>query len=217
MDERHPAPRTDRLVLRVEISAEEGSPLGADALASGLQRLVAPPAAPVPAPPEPDHSVERLELEQREAGLRARETELDARLAAAERKHAARVAELERRAAEHEADRESRDGLTASEKIRLAQRTRRAAELEEELGERLRDLDEREERLDTREAEFEADVELREQCMERLRAELTELEQRLERKESELLLYVGEVQGELSRREVGWWPTGAAPGTVRHH
>ena len=53
--------------------------------------------------------------------------------------------------------------------------------------------------------------------MERWREELTELEQRLDRKESELLLYVGELQGELSRREVGWWPTGAAPGTVRHH
>jgi hypothetical protein len=213
MDERHPAPRTDRLVLRVEISAEDGPALGADVLAAGLQRLV----VPVAPPPEPVAASERLELEQREAGLRAREAELDERLAAAEREHAARVAELERRAAEQEADRESRDGLTASEKIRLAQRARRAAELEEELGERMRDVDEREERLDTREAEFEADVELREQRMERWRAELTELEQRLERKESELLLYVGEVQGELSRREVGWWPTGAAPGTVRHH
>jgi DNA repair exonuclease SbcCD ATPase subunit len=213
MDERHPAPRTDRLVLRVEISAEDGPALGADALAAGLQRLVVP-ADPLP---EPVADSDRLELEQREAGLRAREAELDERLAAAEREHAARVAELERRAAEQEADRESRDGLTASEKIRLAQRARRAAELEEELGERMRDVDEREERLDTREAEFEADVELREQRMERWRAELTELEQRLERKESELLLYVGEVQGELSRREVGWWPTGAAPGTVRHH
>jgi DNA repair exonuclease SbcCD ATPase subunit len=213
MDERHPAPRTDRLVLRVEISAEDGPALAADALAAGLQQLV----VPVAPPPEPVAASERLELEQREAGLRAREAELDERLAAAEREHAARVAELERRAAEQEADRESRDGLTASEKIRLAQRARRAAELEEELGERMRDVDEREERLDTREAEFEADVELREQRMERWRAELTELEQRLERKESELLLYVGEVQGELSRREVGWWPTGPAPGTVRHH
>ena len=220
--------RTDRLVLRVEISAEQGSTFGADALAAGLQRLVvAPPTAPAPEPaPTVDHSAERLELAERAAALSARESELDARLAAAEREHADRLAELERRAAEREATEESRDSLTASEKIRLAQRNRRAAELEEELGERMLDVDEREERLDTREAEKipglvrivrEADVELREQRMERWRAELTELEQRLERKESELLLYVGEVQGELSRREVGWWPTGPAPGTVRHH
>ena len=110
MDERRTDPREDRLVLRVEISAEEGSALGADALAAGLQRLVVPAPAPAPAiapAPAPDGSAERAEL------------------------------------------------------------VRRAAELAE--------------------------------------------------RESELLLYVGEVQGELSRREVGWWPTGAAPGTVRHH
>jgi hypothetical protein len=222
MDERPNDPRGERLVLRVEISAEEGSPVGTDALAAGLHRLVTPAQVPAPAPPPtptpaPDWSAERLELERRADGLAEREAELETRRAAAEREHAARVAELEQLAVEREADREDRDELTASEKIRLAARARRASELEDDLTERLRDLDEREGRLDTREAEFEADVELREQRMERWRAELTELEQRLDRKESELLLYVGEVQGELSRREVGWWPSGPAPGTVRHH
>ena len=220
MDERPNDPPSERLVLRVEISAEEGSALGADALAAGLQRLVAPapaPAPPLSAAPAPDNSAERAELERRAAGLAEREAELDSRLADAERTHAARLAEVEQLASEREAEREDRDGLTASEKIRLAHRAKRAGELEKDLGERVRDLDEREAQLDTREAEFEADVELREQRMERWRAELTELEQRLDRKESELLLYVGELQGELSRREVGWWPTGAAPGTVRHH
>jgi len=220
MDERWTDPRGERLVLRVEISAEEGSALGADALAAGLQQLVAPvpPPAPAIAPePAPDHSAERADLERRTAALAEREAELDARLAEAEREHAARLAEVEQVAAEREAELEDRDGLTASEKIRLAARARRATELEEELSLRMNELDERESQLDTREAEFEADVELREQRMEAWRAELTELEHRLDRKESELLLYVGELQGELSRREVGWWPTGAAPGTVRHH
>ncbi|HEX6699151.1 MAG TPA: hypothetical protein VF101_00315 [Gaiellaceae bacterium] len=216
MDERPNEPRGERLVLRVEISAEEGSALGAEALVAGLQQLAAP-APPPPVALVPDWSAERAEVERQAADLRERETELEARLAATERENAARLAEVEQRAAEREAELEERDGLTASEKIRLAQRMRRTEELERETVERLRDLDEREERLDGREAEFEADVELREQRMERWRAELTELEQRLDRKENELLLYVGELQGELSRREVGWWPTGAAPGTVRHH
>ena len=222
MDERPNDPRGERLVLRVEISTEDGSAVGVDALAAGLQQLVAPARVPAsavaPAPaPAPDWSAERLELERRADGLAEREAELETRLAATEREHAARLVELERLAVERDADREDRDELTASEKIRLAARARRASELEDDLTERLRDLDEREGRLDTREAEFEADVELREQRMERWRAELTELEQRLDRKESELLLYVGELQGELSRREVGWWPSGPAPGTVRHH
>jgi DNA repair exonuclease SbcCD ATPase subunit len=218
MDERRTDPRGERLVLRVEISAEEGSVLGPEALAAGLERLVVPTAPPAPRPePASDQSAEQAELERRSAALAAREGELEARLTEVEREHNARLADVERLAAEGESELEDRDGLTASEKIRLAARARRASELEEDLGERLRDLDEREARLDTREAEFEADVELREQRMERWRAELTELEQRLDRKESELLLYVGELQGELSRREVGWWPTGAAPGTIRHH
>ena len=69
--------------------------------------------------------------------------------------------------------------------------------------------------IESREAEFEADVELREQRMEAWRAELTELEQRLDRKETELTLYVGELQGELSKREPGWWPLAERP--LRHH
>src|ERR687886_302356 len=73
----------------------------------------------------------------------------------------------------------------------------------------------REDALETREAEFERDVELREQRIERWRTELTELEQRLDRKETELTLYVGELQGELSKREPGWWPLAERP--LRHH
>src|SRR5919204_36041 len=106
-------------------------------------------------------------------------------------------------------------GHTVSEKIRLASREKRVAQIEEELDGRLREVDEREDALEAREAEFEADVELREQRIERWRAELSELEQRLDRKETELTLYVGELQGELSKREPGWWPIADRP--LRHH
>src|SRR5207253_8984111 len=118
MDGQRTDPRGDRLVLRVEISAEDGSVLGASALAAGLQQLVAPVPAPAPAiapEPAPDHSAERAALERRTAALAEREAKLDARHAEAERKHAARLAEVEQGAAEREAELEDRDGLTASE------------------------------------------------------------------------------------------------------
>jgi hypothetical protein len=179
------------LVLRVEISAEGGA-LSVPALEAGL-RALAP--APVPAPSVPDD-----ELERREAELERRAAKLD---------------EAERRLNERELELEAGSGHTVSEKIRLASREKRVAQIEEELEGRLRDVDEREDALETREAEFEADVELREQRIERWRAELVELEQRLDRKETELTLYVGELQGELSKREPGWWPVADRP--LRHH
>jgi hypothetical protein len=175
------------LVLRVEISAEGGGELSLPALDAGLRALA-------PARPARDEEAER-----RAAELERREEKLD---------------ELERRLNERELELEAGSGNTASEKIRLASREKRVAQTEEELEERLREVDEREDALETREAEFEADVELREQRIERWRTELTELEQRLDRKETELTLYVGELQGELAKREPSWWP---ADRPVRHH
>ena len=178
------------LVLRVEISAEGGGTLSVPALEAGLRAL-----APAPAPVVPDE-----ELERRTAELERRAAKLD---------------EAERRLNERELELEAGSGHTVSEKIRLASREKRLTTIEEELEARLRDVDDREDALETREAEFEADVELREQRIERWRAELTELEQRLDRKETELTLYVGELQGELSKREPGWWPATERP--LRHH
>ena len=179
------------LVLRVEISAEGGA-LSVPALEAGLRALAPAPAS---APAALDE-----ELERREAELERRVAKLD---------------ETERRLNERELELEAGSGHTASEKIRLAAREKRVAQIEEELEGRLRDVDEREDGLESREAEFEADVELREQRIERWRTELTELEQRLDRKETELTLYVGELQGELSKREPGWWPLAERP--LRHH
>jgi hypothetical protein len=150
-----------------------------------------------PGAPAPVHDEE---LERREAELERRAAKLD---------------EAERRLNERELELEAGSGHTVSEKIRLASREKRVTQIEEELDGRLREVDEREDALEAREAEFEADVELREQRIERWRAELSELEQRLDRKETELTLYVGELQGELSKREPGWWPVADRP--LRHH
>jgi chromosome segregation ATPase len=173
------------LVLRVEISAEGGATLSLPSLLSAAE-------APAPAHDE--------ELERRATDLERRAVKLD---------------EAERRLNERELELDSGAGHTASEKIRLAAREKRLTQIEEELEGRLRDVDDREDALETREAEFEADVELREQRIERWRTELSELEQRLDRKETELTLYVGELQGELSKREPGWWPLAERP--LRHH
>src|SRR5262245_28765073 len=70
---------------------------------------------------------------------------------------------------------------------------------DEAVDERLRDLE-------LREAEFEADVQVREDKMERWRTELEELEQTLERRERDLVSYVDQLQGAMSGsgNDV-WW------------
>ena len=57
------------------------------------------------------------------------------------------------------------------------------------------ELEEREHELLIREAEFEADVMLREERVERWRTELTTLQEQLERRERELADYVEQLQG----------------------
>jgi DNA repair exonuclease SbcCD ATPase subunit len=177
------------LVLRVEISADQ-----AHALAPLLEPEAAPAeptAAAAPSGPTPEMIAERARLAERESELHARARELEER----ER-------ELEQ------------DEATASEKIRLAHRAKRVADAEGELDDRSSDLEHREAALDAREAEFEADVLLREDRIERWRAELGELEIRLDRKEEELQRYVGELQGAMSRKDP-WWP-GSDDALIKH-
>jgi uncharacterized protein (DUF3084 family) len=60
--------------------------------------------------------------------------------------------------------------------------------------------------LDQREAEFEADVQFREDRIERWRTELEELEQTLERRERDLVSYVDQLQGVMSGSDhAAWW------------
>ena len=68
-------------------------------------------------------------------------------------------------------------------------------------------VDERLRELELREAEFEADVQIREDKMERWRTELEELEQTLERREQDLVSYVDQLQGAMSgsSSDAAWW------------
>jgi len=59
--------------------------------------------------------------------------------------------------------------------------------------------------LDQREAEFEADVQFREDRIERWRTELEELEQTLDRREKDLVSYVDQVQSAMSGSNDAWW------------
>jgi hypothetical protein len=67
-------------------------------------------------------------------------------------------------------------------------------------------LQERETELAQREAEFEADVQFREDRIERWRTELEELEQTLDRRERDLVSYVDQLQGVMSGgNDEAWW------------
>jgi len=59
--------------------------------------------------------------------------------------------------------------------------------------------------LEQREAEFEADVQFREDRIERWRTELEELEQTLDRRERDLVSYVDQLQGAMSSNDGAWW------------
>jgi hypothetical protein len=87
---------------------------------------------------------------------------------------------------------------------------------DEAVDERVLQLKERETELQQREAEFEADVQYREDRMERWRTELEELEQTLERRERDLVSYVDQLQGAMSSGSDAWWsrPAGGDGGVL---
>jgi hypothetical protein len=76
---------------------------------------------------------------------------------------------------------------------------------EEVVDARVLELRRRESDLDQREAEFEADVEFREDRIERWRTELEELEQTLERRERDIVSYVDQLQGAMANSDDAWW------------
>jgi hypothetical protein len=82
---------------------------------------------------------------------------------------------------------------------------------------RVLELRQRESELELREAEFEADVQFREDRIERWRTELEELEQTLDRRERDLVSYVDQLQGAMAGSSDAWWsrPAGG-DGGVRH-
>jgi predicted nuclease with TOPRIM domain len=77
---------------------------------------------------------------------------------------------------------------------------------DEAVDERVLELKQRETDLVQREAEFEADVQFREDRIERWRTELEELEQTLDRRERDLVSYVDQLQGAMSGgHDDAWW------------
>jgi hypothetical protein len=81
---------------------------------------------------------------------------------------------------------------------------------------RVLELRQRESDLDQREAEFEADVQFREDRIERWRTELEELEQTLDRRERDLVSYVDQLQGVMANSDDVWWsrPAGGDGGVT---
>lgn len=105
------------------------------------------------------------------------------------------------------ADREAEaGGLTAAQRIRIAHSSWQAHETQRALD------NEPTEEVD---AAHEADIFLREERLVEREDELAALEQQLRRKETELMIYVADLQEELVRRDgdsPGWDPIAAALG-----
>jgi uncharacterized protein (DUF3084 family) len=76
---------------------------------------------------------------------------------------------------------------------------------DEAVDARVLELKQRETDLEQREAEFEADVQFREDRIERWRTELEDLEQTLERRERDLVSYVDQLQGAMAPGNDAWW------------
>ena len=76
---------------------------------------------------------------------------------------------------------------------------------DEAVDARVVELKQRETELDQREAAFEADVEFREDRIERWRTELEELERTLDRRERDLISYVDQIQGVMAGPDEAWW------------
>ncbi len=70
---------------------------------------------------------------------------------------------------------------------------------------RVVELKRREGELELREAQFDADVQFREDRIERWRTELEELEQMLDRRERDLVNYVDQLQGAMTGNDDAWW------------
>jgi uncharacterized protein (DUF3084 family) len=89
---------------------------------------------------------------------------------------------------------------------------------EEIVDARVLELRQRETDLQQREAEFEADVQFREDRIERWRTELEELEQTLDRRERDLVSYVDQLQGAMAGSDDAWWsrPAGGDGGVRRY-
>jgi uncharacterized protein (DUF3084 family) len=140
------------------------------------------------------------EDDEQTAELAAAESQLEEQRSRLQ-EEAERLDRLARDLAEREAE---AGGLTAAQRIRIAHSSWQAHETQRVLHDEPDKID----------AKHEADVFIREERLEQREAELAELEQQLRRKETELMVYVADLQDEVLRRETtGWDPIAAALGS----
>jgi uncharacterized protein (DUF3084 family) len=132
----------------------------------------------------------------RAAEIAAAETQLEEQRARLQ-DEAERLDRLARELADREA---AAGGLTAAQRIRIAHGSWQAHETQRALHPEVDEVD----------AAHEADVFIREERLEEREAELAQLEQRLRRKETELMIYVAQLQEQLAVRETSGWNSVAA-------
>jgi uncharacterized protein (DUF3084 family) len=136
------------------------------------------------------------EDDERAAELSAAESQLEEQRARLQ-EEAERLDRLARELADREAE---AGGLTAAQRIRIAHSSWQANQTQRVLEDEPSEID----------AKHEADVFIREERLEQREAELAELEQQLRRKETELMVYVADLQDEVLRRENSGWDSIAA-------
>jgi hypothetical protein len=157
-----------------------------ESLGEQLAHLLVRDAQEVPLP----------EDDERAAALAVAEAQLEDQRARLQ-EEAERLDRLARDLADREAE---AGGLTAAQRIRIAHSSWQAHETQRLLHDEYDQID----------AAHEADVFLREERLEQREAELAQLEQQLRRKETELMVYVADLQAELGRRETSGWDSVAA-------
>ena len=165
-------PRADRRALVLRVEIES---LGAQ-----LAHLLVHDAQEVPLPENDERAVEIAAAEAQLEEQRARLQE-----------EAERLDRLARDLADREAE---AGGLTAAQRIRIAHSSWQAHETR-------RVLHDEHDEIDAIDAAHEADVFIREERLEQREAELAQLEQQLRRKETELMVYVADLQEEIVRRD----------------
>jgi len=178
-------PRAERRALILRVEIES--------IGEQLAHLLVKDAQEVPLPEDDERTAE---IEAAEAQLEEQRARLQ--------EEAERLDRLARDLADREAE---AGGLTAAQRIRIAHSSWQAHETQRVLHD---DVDE----VDEVDAAHEADVFLRELRLEQREAELATLEQQLRRKETELMVYVADVQEQLVRRDAssGWDSIAAAFG-----
>jgi hypothetical protein len=140
------------------------------------------------------------DLDEREAGLVAREAEAERRLAAAardEREHDL-VEQLRVELHKREEEFVAREQYFSERRERLEEREQRLTRVEHALNMRTASIESLEDDVRMREARHEADLELREDKLDERAREIEEREQRLDEREADLTSYVARVQGQFN-------------------